>query len=463
MNITNSSYCLITENLFTFTSGDKCILAQANEDPCTYNVISNNIVNGGTLGDDYFKNGDFIQIGREDDGSNLVSENSVEYNTVILQNSCVGASNNYHHSDMVQFYRLKVDDVNTIKNNYFWWKGTRIDGYTVGIDATGSTSNPGGILKIYNNIFFFQTTGKGAIMVDNGSNGNIIVKVWNNTFYVAQDWQMDNNDSFIYITRAGTNINHPNEFINNIFADYSDAYSYNGSTFKLTTINFSSNFSSGNLILNDNLYYAPNKGTYDTWLIYNGNNCYSKNMDCWRTQTGQEANGYYGDPIFGTKYTPQLPDGDSPNDFIAWNVSDSGTVLFTEGTNPPPEFLIDFNGCYRDMYWNRGAFEEGDRTAEIPGMEKINNKKIKEFLLVQNYPNPFNPTTTISYSLPSNGFTTLKVYDMLGNEVATLVNEDKQFGNYVVEFNASNLSSGVYFYSLTSGSFTMNKKMILMK
>ncbi|MGE5437721.1 MAG: T9SS type A sorting domain-containing protein [Syntrophothermus sp.] len=86
-----------------------------------------------------------------------------------------------------------------------------------------------------------------------------------------------------------------------------------------------------------------------------------------------------------------------------------------------------------------------------------------EYFLSNNFPNPFNPSTTISYSLPSNGFTTLKVYDVLGNEVATLINEEKGPGYYTVDFNASYLSSGVYFYNLTSGGFTMIKKMILMK
>ncbi len=93
-----------------------------------------------------------------------------------------------------------------------------------------------------------------------------------------------------------------------------------------------------------------------------------------------------------------------------------------------------------------------------------------EFILHQNYPNPFNPVTTIKYSIPSvisigerNLNVTLKVYDVLGNEIATLVNEEKPAGNYELNFNASSLSSGVYFYRLQSGSFIQTKKMILMK
>jgi hypothetical protein len=82
---------------------------------------------------------------------------------------------------------------------------------------------------------------------------------------------------------------------------------------------------------------------------------------------------------------------------------------------------------------------------------------------ISNYPNPFNPTTTIDYQLPKSGFVTLKVYDMLGKEVATLVNESKASGYYKVNFNASKLSSGIYVYKLTGSNVNISKKMILMK
>ena len=86
-----------------------------------------------------------------------------------------------------------------------------------------------------------------------------------------------------------------------------------------------------------------------------------------------------------------------------------------------------------------------------------------EFALQQNYPNPFNPTTTIDYSIKSAGLVILKVYDMLGSEVASLVNERKKPGNYNVIFNAANLPSGIYVYRLTTNNFVGSKKLILMK
>jgi hypothetical protein len=85
------------------------------------------------------------------------------------------------------------------------------------------------------------------------------------------------------------------------------------------------------------------------------------------------------------------------------------------------------------------------------------------FMLYDNYPNPFNPSTTLRYSISEASFTSIKIYDALGNEVSSLVNETKPAGTYEVEFNASDLSSGIYYYTLNAGSFSETKKMILMK
>jgi hypothetical protein len=85
------------------------------------------------------------------------------------------------------------------------------------------------------------------------------------------------------------------------------------------------------------------------------------------------------------------------------------------------------------------------------------------FQLEQNYPNPFNPSTKINYQISQNDFVSLKIYNVLGDEVATLVNENKPAGNYEVTFDASLLSSGTYFYKLQAGSFVETKKMMLLK
>jgi hypothetical protein len=98
----------------------------------------------------------------------------------------------------------------------------------------------------------------------------------------------------------------------------------------------------------------------------------------------------------------------------------------------------------------------------VSGVEN-NNTLVKDFTLSQNYPNPFNPSTSISYNIPNPAFVSLKVYDMLGKEVAVLVNEEKPAGTYNVEFNAKNLASGIYFYKMQAGNFTITKKLTLLK
>jgi 2',3'-cyclic-nucleotide 2'-phosphodiesterase (5'-nucleotidase family) len=100
----------------------------------------------------------------------------------------------------------------------------------------------------------------------------------------------------------------------------------------------------------------------------------------------------------------------------------------------------------------------------VAGVKGIDEGELPEqFRLEQNYPNPFNPSTKISYQLTVSSDVVLKVYDVLGNEVATLVDEYKPAGIYEIEFNASALTSGVYFYQLNAGDFVQTKKMILLK
>ena len=96
--------------------------------------------------------------------------------------------------------------------------------------------------------------------------------------------------------------------------------------------------------------------------------------------------------------------------------------------------------------------------------ENIENKSVPDkFSLGQNYPNPFNPSTVISFAIPTQAFVTVKVYDILGREVKTLMNETKPAGYYEINFNASDLPSGTYIYEIRAGNFVETKKMILLK
>ncbi len=103
----------------------------------------------------------------------------------------------------------------------------------------------------------------------------------------------------------------------------------------------------------------------------------------------------------------------------------------------------------------------------IQSVTAIDNSKSKipprSFMLLQNYPNPFNPATTIEYRLSKQTYVKLKVYDILGREVETLVNGEKSAGDYFVTFNAANLPSGIYFYKIDAGKYSLVKKLILLK
>ncbi len=132
------------------------------------------------------------------------------------------------------------------------------------------------------------------------------------------------------------------------------------------------------------------------------------------------------------------------NDSVAYICGDNGTILKTT---------------------NGGIITEVEEIL-------IQNKSILEnYLLSQNYPNPFNPVTKIKYSIPyvetrhasSLQIVTLKVYDLLGREVATLVNEEKPAGEYEVEFDGTKLPTGIYFYQLKAGEYSETKKMILLR
>lgn len=119
----------------------------------------------------------------------------------------------------------------------------------------------------------------------------------------------------------------------------------------------------------------------------------------------------------------------------------------------------DILGNPRDSSPNIGAYELGSSV----GTENNSTSYPADYVLYQNYPNPFNPLTTIRYSIPTSSFVTIKVFDILGNEIKSLVNEEKSAGNYELGFNASNLSSGVYFYRLQTANFIETRNMVLMK
>jgi hypothetical protein len=173
--------------------------------------------------------------------------------------------------------------------------------------------------------------------------------------------------------------------------------------------------------------------------------------------------------------------GGSGDNFIGTILNDSALLPISSGTAPftgsfrPESPLIPFNGLVPGGLWVLTIVDDvgGDSgylkqwalvisfTCPVGGIQTI--EVPFTYRLSQNYPNPFNPTTTIKYGLPKPGNTKLVVYDILGRVVTTLVNEYKTAGTYSVNFDGTNYSSGIYFYSLESGNYKETKKMLIVK
>jgi hypothetical protein len=165
---------------------------------------------------------------------------------------------------------------------------------------------------------------------------------------------------------------------------------------------------------------------------------------------------------------------------VDWNYLTSTDDNYFEDTDedyctapPPQQCTNEHNISYRITAEDIGTNESDPSNTVIarvlggpPAKASINALKdeiVTEYSLGQNYPNPFNPSTTISYSIKVNGVVYLKVFDMLGEEVASLVDGRQEAGNYSITFNASNLPSGIYVYRLIANDFTSTKKLIFVK
>ena len=141
-------------------------------------------------------------------------------------------------------------------------------------------------------------------------------------------------------------------------------------------------------------------------------------------------------------------------------------IAFVQGhgnSNSPKEYSFTDAELLPGQYEYRLKQIDIDGSFEYSQIIEITVGSPKDFSLSQNYPNPFNPATTITYQLPKSGSVTLKIYDMLGKEVMTLVHEQKEIGRYTVQFDASSIASGMYIYQLRVNDFISTKKMLLLK
>ena len=193
----------------------------------------------------------------------------------------------------------------------------------------------------------------------------------------------------------------------------------------------------------DGVFLSTNNGT--SWTAENTG----------LTYVGAEALAVSGTNLF---------DGNVEGVFLSTNNGTSWAAASRGANNIYNVNTLTISGTY--LY--AGTIDNGVWRRPLSEMintrvEDRNNQIPNHFSLHQNYPNPFNPSTVISYQIASAGKVSLKVYDMLGREVATLVNETKSAGNYTATFNATKLPSGVYFYRLQAGTYSNTKKLLLLK
>jgi len=168
----------------------------------------------------------------------------------------------------------------------------------------------------------------------------------------------------------------------------------------------------------------------------------------------------YGFEIERTSPRPS-PQGEGGEAGRGWEKI--GFVAGNGNSNSPKDYSFVDKTVLSGKYFYRLKQIDNDGQFEYSNIVEVDLGVPAEFSLAQNYPNPFNPSTTIKYQLPERSLVTLKLYDILGREVHTLINEDQSPGNYKVELNGSRFASGVYIYRITAGKFTAVKKLTFSK
>ncbi len=281
---------------------------------------------------------------------------------------------------------------------------------------------------------------------------------------------------------------------NNVFAgtyDYSNPYGVymstnNGADWVQTSLN---NRNVSSLAVNENsifagtssnygVYLSTNNGTNWTQTSLNNRNVNSLAVKENNIFAGTTTFGVYLSTDNGTNWTQT-----SLNNQSVMSLAVNGNNVYA-GTSANGVYVSNDNGtnwtqrnegmgnlyirslCILNNYLFAGTQTAGvyrRPLGELTGSQTISNEVPEHFSLSQNYPNPFNPSTKIRFELPKSDFFTMKIFDALGREVTTLVNEQLKPGTYETEFNGTVHPSGVYFYTMTVGNFVETKKMIMLK
>jgi parallel beta-helix repeat protein len=388
-----------------------------------------------------------------------------------------------------------------IRNNIIYG-GTSIPTGGISLWVSGATAFSNTIIEgneIYNNAF--------GITLLSSSNGIINAIVKDNKIY------NNNINPNAQVSGSGINVNgsptnQPIITRNEIYGNWWGITIQNG-----TTVQSGPNPNIGNIENTDttddgmNIIYNNVQGA-DTFDVYNNctNDVYAQNND-WRVydSTAIENHVYHTVdnavhglikfmpfsnviPIELTSFSANVVDGNVVLNWVtatelnnsgfeiqkgshtstSLSVTDWETIGFVTGNGTSTEnhnySFIHQNPSEGKSYYRLKQIDF-DGSFEYSNIVEVNFSLPIEFSLEQNYPNPFNPSTKIQFTIPNPpvGYVSLKVYDVLGNELATLVDEEKPVGNYEIVFDASGLASGIYFYKITAGNFVETKKMLFLK
>jgi hypothetical protein len=287
-----------------------------------------------------------------------------------------------------------------------------------------------------------------AISYINGMQAVVLIcELIKNNFGLGARWLLISGDATMFYGGSDANyLNHPHAefyyltYLQKFYGDHviSAASSNND------ILCYASRFASG-----ETGVVIVNEGTteqiigIDTKSIGVGNKYYIYSF------TGGTDNGDFSPNVYVNGDGPSSPDQWGPYDQL-FNINANSCTIDNE---------IKFSSPARSVQMI--MIEGGNNSLSVN--DERNSEMPQSFVLYQNYPNPFNPSTLISYQLPASGFVTLKVFDVLGREIEMLVHERQNAGNHSVQFNATNLPSGVYFYRLEAGRYHATRKLALVR
>jgi len=305
----------------------------------------------------------------------------------------------------------------------------------------------------------------------------------NNTEEIRQEW-----DGSVWVNYwkdlyTYNESNNKTEYVNQFWDDFDtiwvnnwkDSYTYDGNNNLAQKV-------AQDWYLNDSVWVNTYKESY----TYDGNNNLIEYLvQVWDSQVWVnnfiELSTYDGNTNLTQKISQNWDDSVWVN-YFRYSYTYDGNHNLTEGLDQYWDSFVWVNQQnYLSLYdgdnnliekiqkiWNRASStwenEDKDSYSYVP-ITSVNEdlNSVNFYRLSNNYPNPFNPSTSIQYAISNRQFVSLKVYDILGTEIETLVNEEKSAGKYELNWNAANLPSGVYFYRLQAGDFVQTRKMILLK